>query len=266
MSKYLSKEEFRDLIERHQDGDKSATEILYTRNTDAINKAILKSTDFKPNTPDFEDAYQDLSIEFLKAIDRFNLEENDITPMTYIYTCLSLKSLEVGNKLKSEMNVNKHKINDLNKMLCFASKYMEEYNCAPSIEAMSKELKISVEGIKKLIYINEYQKTLVRLDERAGDGMGTTYATIGSLIPDRNTNIEEKIAIDSLVEECLGYLTKTQRKIVELHYLNGLKQVEVAKKINCTQNYVSKVLNDSIKRIKNRLGDRINEYREQAFN
>ena len=63
-------------------------------------------------------------------------------------------------------------------------------------------------------------------------------------------DVEENLINSILVSELFELLTKREKQVMYLYYYMHLSQTEIAKNIECSQAHVSRIITDSLKKMK----------------
>ena len=63
-------------------------------------------------------------------------------------------------------------------------------------------------------------------------------------------DIEENVINSILVSQLYKLLTKREKQVMYLYYYMHLSQTEIAKNIECSQAHVSRIITDSLKKMK----------------
>ena len=63
-------------------------------------------------------------------------------------------------------------------------------------------------------------------------------------------DVEENLINSILVSELFEFLTKREKQVMYLYYYMHLSQTEIAKNIECSQAHVSRIITDSLKKMK----------------
>lgn len=121
-------------------------------------------------------------------------------------------------------------------------------------------MKVIASQINILFRRFKYTKLIISLDETIAYNEKSEGLTIGEIVVDENTNIEEDvehIVMWSLIESELDCLTEKERNIIidkfGLYGNDPLLQRELAVKYNYSQGYICRIIANAIKKLKIRL-------------
>lgn len=218
-------------IQEAQNGSNEAMERLINDNNGLIWSIVKR---FKDRGYELEDLYQIGSIGCIKSIKRFDTSF-DVRLSTYAvpYILGEIKRfirddgpIKVSRSIK-ELAV---KIKDAQKH------YLMKYGKEPTIEVISKELKISKEEIASALdSINPVSSIY---DEAYSDGEGSI-----SVIDRISSNIDEPnmIADRLAIKQLINNLESRDKQLIMLRYYKGKTQTQVAKILGITQVQVSRI-------------------------
>lgn len=231
-SPLLSHEETLKLIEKSQQGDNEAKEILISNNLGLVRSVVSK---FLNIGYDRDDLFQLGSIGLIKAIYKFDSSFN-VKFSTYAVPMIlgeikrylrddgmvkvsrNLKQIAVKSKVTSEM---------LSKKL----------GREPTIDEIAKELNIEKEDLVMAIESNvsvEYLHGVIHEEE------GNPICLIDK-ISQKGEDEEEKIVGNILLKEILAKLDKRERQIIMLRYFDDRTQSEIGEILNISQVQVSRI-------------------------
>lgn len=204
-AKPLSAEEEKDYLERYENGDSSARDILIERNLRLVAHIVKKYS----SSNDTDDLISIGTIGLIKAISSFNAEK--------------------GTRLAT-----------------YAARCIEN------------EILMSLRANKKR------QAEVLLQDPVGKDSEGKEISLIDKLSNDEESvfdEVETKIQIKTLYEKMKQALKFRERKILELRYglcdSDSLTQKEIAKMMNISRSYVSRIEKRAIKKLADSFNDGI---------
>ncbi|WP_024620852.1 RNA polymerase sporulation sigma factor SigF [Metaclostridioides mangenotii] len=237
----LTHEETLELIERVQNGDEEAKEILISSNLGLVRSVVSK---FLNIGYDRDDLFQLGSIGLIKSIYKFDPKFN-VKFSTYavpmilgeikrylrddgmIKVSRSLKQIAVKAKMQSEIMTKK-------------------LGREPSIEELAKILEIEKEDLVMALEANfsvEYLHTVIHEEE------GAPICLIDKI--SMQGECEEEKAIDNiLLKDILNKLEKRERQIIVLRYFEDLTQSEIGQMLNISQVQVSRIEKKVLSKLK----------------
>lgn len=240
-----------ELIKRYKSGDNLAAEELMIKYDKLINRIAYKNKIKNTHLYDVEDLKQDLYIEFINVIDRFDINKN-IKFITFLYKSLELKSYKLiamntthlkdswvidGNNIISSCNKIGIQKEQITKELV-KKYYPRENKCNEQ----------TAEWI--LMYIKGYNTYY--LDSKGSEEDGNEMYNIICDNDNGYTEIEEEDTINKIIEG----IERTARRKTQVKYrnvierdinifkeiaLNGKGNKELAKELDTTHQNVSRI-------------------------
>ena len=219
------------LIERAQNGDKTARDTLFEENIGLIWSVAKR---FRNRGVDMEDLFQIGSIGLLKAVERFNLDY-DVKFSTY---AVPMIAGEIKRFLRDDgmIRVSRSLKEISYKAYAVRERLEKELNREPTVEEIAQAAGVSVEDLlmatEAAAEIESLQKVIYQ-----GDG---AEISLQDKLPERE-NAQEQ-ALDRLfLEEILQYLEPDERKLIYMRYFRNMTQTQVAKKLGVSQVQVSRM-------------------------
>ncbi|HGH5445334.1 TPA: SigF/SigG family RNA polymerase sporulation sigma factor [Clostridioides difficile] len=237
----LSHEETLELIEKVQNGDEEAKEILISSNLGLVRSVVSR---FLNIGYDREDLFQLGSIGLIKSIYKFDPKFN-VKFSTYavpmilgeikrylrddgmIKVSRSLKQIAVKAKMESE---------------ALTKKLGRE----PSIEELAKAIDVEKEDLVMAMEANfnvEYLQGVIHEEE------GFPICLIDK-ISMKGESEEEKVVDNILLKDILGRLDKRERQIIVLRYFEDMTQSEIGEMLNISQVQVSRIEKKVLSKLK----------------
>lgn len=219
------------LIERAQNGDKTARDTLFEENIGLIWSVAKR---FRNRGVEMEDLFQIGSIGLLKAMERFNLDY-DVKFSTY---AVPMIAGEIKRFLRDDgmIRVSRSLKEISYKAYAVRERLEKELNREPTVEEIAQAAGVSVEDLlmatEAAAEIESLQKVIYQ-----GDG---AEISLQDKLPERE-NAQEQ-ALDRLfLEEILQYLEPDERKLIYMRYFRNMTQTQVAKKLGVSQVQVSRM-------------------------
>lgn len=231
------------LIEKAQNGDKDAKEILVRENEPLI-KSVIKR--FYNRNIESEDLFQLGCMGFIKAIARFDKNYN-VKFSTY---AVPMIAGEVKRFLRDDGYV---KISRAVKTLAIQiNKYIQEEkaikNVNPSIDEISKKFNIEEQEV---IFIMESLSTPLSLSSPFEENNSRSQSLIDKIVVDDNLN--EDLLNNMLLKETIKNLDERDKTVILLRYFQDKTQSEIAKELNVSQVQVSRIENKIIEKIRSKI-------------
>ena len=226
----LSHEETLELIQRVQEGDEEAKEVLISSNLGLVRSVIGK---FSNIGYERDDLFQLGSIGLIKAIYKFDPSYN-VKFSTY---AVPMILGEIKRYLRDDGMV---KVSRSLKQLAIKVKMQGEalskkLGRDPTIEEIAE--KLGVEDVVMAIESNfsvEYLQGVIHEEE------GSPICLIDK-ISRKGDNEEDKVVDNILLKEVLGKLEKRERQIIMLRYFEDKTQSEIGQLLDISQVQVSRI-------------------------
>lgn len=228
----LSHEETLDLINKVQQGDEVAKEILIENNLGLVRSVVTK---FLNIGYDRDDLFQLGSIGLIKSIYKFDPKFN-VKFSTY---AVPMILGEIKRYLRDDGMV---KVSRSLKQIAIKAKTTSEIltkklGREPNVEELSYELGIEKEELVMALESNssvEYLNGVIHEEE------GSPICLIDK-ISMKGLNEEEKVVDNLLIKEMLGRLEKRERQIIMLRYFEDRTQSEIGELLSISQVQVSRI-------------------------
>ena len=239
--KLLSHEETLELIEKVQNGDEEAKEILIKNNLGLVRSVISK---FSNIGYERDDLFQLGSIGLIKSIYKFDPKFN-VKFSTY---AVPMILGEIKRYLRDDGMV---KVSRSLKQIAIKAKTQTEIltkklGREPSIEELAHELDVEKEDLVMAMEANfsvEYLHGVIHEEE------GSPICLIDK-ISLKGENEEEKVIDNLLLKQVLDKLEKRERQIIVLRYFEDKTQSEIGDILNISQVQVSRIEKKVLSKLK----------------
>lgn len=190
-----------------------------------------------------DDLFQIGCIGLIKSIDNFDLSLG-VQFSTY---AVPMIIGEIRRYLRDNNSIRvSRSIRDLAyKTIQFKEKYNKEKGREPTIEEISKELKVEKEEIT--LCLDAIQDPISLQEPIYNDGSESIY--IMDQVKD-SKNSDENWAENMTIAEALKRLNEKEKKIIQKRYFDGRTQMEVAEEIGISQAQVSRLEKSALEHIK----------------
>lgn len=240
--KLLTEKETKELLIRTKQGDKEAREKLIQGNLRLVLSVLQK---FIGRGESADDLFQVGVIGLIKAIDNFNVELN-VKFSTY---GVPMILGEIRRFLRDYQSVRvSRSLRDLAyKAMQAKEKLTNEKQCEPTIEEIAKEI-----GAKRadVVIALESITDPVSLFEPIYSDSGDTLYVLDQVSDKTDSNAALN---EMLVNDAVNKLPERERSILNLRYIQGKTQVEVAKAIGISQAQVSRLEKGAINNIRSQI-------------
>lgn len=227
----LSHEETIELIQRAQNGDMEAKDILVTYNLGLI-RSVLRG--FVNRGYEIEDLFQIGSIGLLKAIDKFDLSY-DVKFSTY---AVPMIVGEIKRFLRDDglVKVSRSLKHTAAKAKGAEERLLHELGREPTIQEIAADIGVDKEEVVMALEASYHPEYLYDIVHQSDSSPLYLIDKIS------NTADDEGELIDSLVlKEMLTKLKPRDRQVIILRYFKDKTQTEVAKQLDISQVQVSRI-------------------------
>ena len=228
------------LIGRAHQGDKEARERLFHENTGLIYCAAKR---FVGRGVDMEDLFQIGSIGLLKAVDKFDTSY-DVKFSTYAIPMIlgELKRFFRDDgmiKVSRSIKENQHRV------YLAREKIEKELGREPSLKEIAEMLEMPPEEVAMTMDSAAEVESLYRTVYQSE---GTDISLIDK-IPEKE-NAEEHLLNRIFLEEILGKLESSDRKLLYMRYFQDQTQTQIAEQLGVSQVQVSRMEKRILKKLR----------------
>ena len=239
-------EQTRALIGRAHQGDKEARDTLFEENTGLIYSVARR---FLGRGVEMEDLFQIGSIGLLKAVDKFD-PAFEVRFSTYAIPMIlgELKRFFRDDgmiKVSRSIKENQHRV------YLAREKIEKELGREPSLKEIAEMLGMPPEEVAMTLDSAAEVESLYRTVYQSE---GTDISLIDK-IPEKE-NAEEHLLNRIFLEEILGKLESSDRKLIYMRYFQDMTQTQVAERLGVSQVQVSRME----KRILGKLRQNLTKY------
>ena len=229
----------KELIERAHRGDEKARETLVLENMGLIGSIVRR---FAGRGYEQEDLFQIGSIGLIKAVDKFDTAF-DVKFSTY---AVPMIIGEVRRYLRdnNSVRVSRSLRDTAYKAIQAREKLSNELNREPRVEEIAKELDMNKEDV--VIALEAIVEPVSLYEPVYNEGGDAIY--VMDQIGDRNT--PDSWMDEIMIKDSIKKLSQREKNILNLRFMLGKTQTEVAKEIGISQAQVSRLEKSALKRIK----------------
>ena len=236
----LTKQEKEELFIEIKKGNKEAREKFIKGNLRLVLSVIQR---FYGRGENADDLFQVGCIGLIKAIDNFDLSQN-VQFSTY---AVPMIIGEVRRYLRDNNSIRvSRSVRDLAyKAMQYKEKYTKEHGKEPTIEQISKELKVSREEIA--FSFDAIQDPISLQEPVYNDGSESIYV-VDQVKDTKNT--DESWVENMTIKQTMKKLNNKEKMIITKRFFEGRTQMEVAEEIGISQAQVSRLEKSAIEHIK----------------
>lgn len=228
-----------ELLKKAQAGDNNAREELINGNLKLVLSVIQRFTN---RGEPLDDLFQVGCIGLIKAIDNFNLNL-DVRFSTY---AVPMIIGEVRRYLRdnNSMRVSRSMRDTAYKAIQAKEKLSNELDRDPTIEEIAKELDMKKESV--VIALEAIVEPVSLYEPVYSDGGDAIY--VMDQIGDKNT--ADSWMDEILLKDSIRKLSDREKRILNLRFMLGKTQTEVAEEVGISQAQVSRLEKGALKKIK----------------
>lgn len=238
--KVLKEDKKLELIIRAHNGDKSARDEMIQGNLKLVLSVIQR---FSNRGEPLDDLFQVGCMGLIKAIDNFN------TDLQVKFSTYAVPMIigEVRRYLRdnNSVRVSRSLRDTAYKAIQVRERLSNELNREPKVEEIARELDMSKEEV--VIALEAIVEPVSLYEPVYNDGGDAIY--VMDQIGDKNT--PDSWMDEIMVRDQIKKLSQREKNILNLRFMLGKTQTEVAKEIGISQAQVSRLEKGALKKIKN---------------
>lgn len=237
--KVLKEDKKLELIKKAHEGDKAARDEMIQGNLKLVLSVIQR---FSNRGEPLDDLFQVGCMGLIKAIDNFN------TDLQVRFSTYAVPMIigEVRRYLRdnNSVRVSRSLRDTAYKAIQVREKLSNELNREPKVEEIAKELNMNKEDV--VIALEAIVEPVSLYEPVYNEGGDAIY--VMDQIGDRNT--PDSWMDEILIKDSIKKLSDREKNILNLRFMLGKTQTEVAKEIGISQAQVSRLEKSALKRIK----------------
>lgn len=237
--KVLKEDKKLELIKRAHNGDKAARDEMIQGNLKLVLSVIQR---FSNRGEPLDDLFQVGCMGLIKAIDNFN------TDLQVRFSTYAVPMIigEVRRYLRdnNSVRVSRSLRDTAYKAIQVRERLSNELNREPRVEEIAKELDINKEDV--VIALEAIVEPVSLYEPVYNEGGDAIY--VMDQIGDRNT--PDRWMDEIMIRDSIKKLSQREKNILNLRFMLGKTQTEVAKEIGISQAQVSRLEKSALKRIK----------------
>ena len=238
--KVLKEDKKLELIIRAHNGDKSARDEMIQGNLKLVLSVIQR---FSNRGEPLDDLFQVGCMGLIKAIDNFN------TDLQVNFSTYAVPMIigEVRRYLRdnNSVRVSRSLRDTAYKAIQVRERLSNELNREPKVEEIARELDMSKEDV--VIALEAIVEPVSLYEPVYNDGGDAIY--VMDQIGDKNT--PDSWMDEIMIRDQIKKLSQREKNILNLRFMLGKTQTEVAKEIGISQAQVSRLEKGALKKIKN---------------
>lgn len=237
--KVLKEDKKLELIKKAHNGDRNARDEMIQGNLKLVLSVIQR---FSNRGESLDDLFQVGCMGLIKAIDNFN------TDLQVRFSTYAVPMIigEVRRYLRdnNSVRVSRSLRDTAYKAIQAREKLSNELNREPRVEEIAKELDMNKEDV--VIALEAIVEPVSLYEPVYNEGGDAIY--VMDQIGDRNT--PDSWMDEIMIKDSIKKLSQREKNILNLRFMLGKTQTEVAKEIGISQAQVSRLEKSALKRIK----------------
>ncbi len=237
--KVLKEDKKLELIQKAHNGDRNARDEMIQGNLKLVLSVIQR---FSNRGEPLDDLFQVGCMGLIKAIDNFN------TDLQVRFSTYAVPMIigEVRRYLRdnNSVRVSRSLRDTAYKAIQAREKLSNELNREPRVEEIAKELDMNKEDV--VIALEAIVEPVSLYEPVYNEGGDAIY--VMDQIGDRNT--PDSWMDEIMIKDSIKKLSQREKNILNLRFMLGKTQTEVAKEIGISQAQVSRLEKSALKRIK----------------
>lgn len=243
----------KELLHKSKSNENVMNELVISEDAEKFIKYVIKTYTNSPvkfmlfNQVEFDDLMQLGRIGLFKGIKDSDLDKTTNELQRYFYLRILAELREVARSNSSNNIVISQRIRGMySTYLKFHNDFFTKNYCDPSIKEVMLEFSINKEDAYDLVY--GMQSTISDTVETKS-GSINLMDILSVRYFDFTKSVEQKVINRLILEEKLSLLKNKERKVLELKYLFGYKNSEIARRLGCANSMINKHLNNAFKRL-----------------
>ena len=237
-------EEWRNSIQKAQDGDKCIRDALVTENIGLIYMVLKR---FHNRGTEQEDLFQIGVIGLIKAIDKFDLSR-ELSFSTY---AVPMIIGEIRRFLRDDgmLHISRQIKDNARKIAAAKEELKKNHKHDPTMQDLMEATGLSAEDILAAMEASTEVESIYQPIGNASEG---GQILIADQLEDTKKN-EQELINRITVAQMLDSLAEQERKLIELRYMEGKTQSESAKVLGMNQVAVSRLEKKILLRLRQQL-------------
>lgn len=238
--KVLKESEKRELLERTKQGDKTAREELVNGNLRLVLSVIQR---FSNRNENMDDLFQVGCIGLIKSIDNFDINQQ-VRFSTY---AVPMIAGEIRRYLRDNtpIRVSRSMRDTAYHAIQVREKLTNSLDREPTITEIANEMGLKREDV--VIALEAIVDPVSLYEPVYSDGGDTIY-----VMDQISDNCSDEGWIDEmLIYQSIENLSDREKRILNLRFMKGMTQIEVASEIGISQAQVSRLEKGALRKIKN---------------
>lgn len=237
--KVLTESEKTELLRKVKSGDKKSRDELISGNLRLVLSVIQRFTNRGEN---LDDLFQVGCIGLIKSIDNFDISQQ-VRFSTYAVPMI-IGEIRRYLRDNNSLRVSRSMRDTAYRAMQARERLQNELQREPTVEEIAKELEVPKENV--VLAIEAITEPVSLYEPVYSDGTDTIY--VMDQVGDNNT--DEDWLDEILLRESIENLNSREKNILNMRFLQGKTQMEVAEEIGISQAQVSRLEKGALARIK----------------
>lgn len=243
-AKILTAKEEKEYFEKIRNGDTKAKEEFVKLNLKLVLSVAKRYSSYSGNFTEL-DIIQEGNVGLLTAISKYEPEKgNKFSTYAVWWINQSIKRA-LEDKTRT-VRIPNHRIQKINKINKFITKYKAEYGEEPTIEVIAENLGESVAIIRKTML---YNNGIISLNTNFTEEKDTE---LGDIISNGFNLEEEVVKKDQLMSlsNSIKLLSQEEKEIIDLKFYKNYKISQIERLLGIPRTKINKILEDSLQKMR----------------
>lgn len=243
-AKILTAKEEKEYFEKIRNGDTKAKEEFVKLNLKLVLSVAKRYSSYSGNFTEL-DIIQEGNVGLLTAISKYEPEKgNKFSTYAVWWINQSIKRA-LEDKTRT-VRIPNHRVQKINKINKFITKYKAEYGEEPTIEVIAENLGESVAIIRKTML---YNNGIISLNTNFTEEKDTE---LGDIISNGFNLEEEVVKKDQLMSlsNSIKLLSQEEKEIIDLKFYKNYKISQIERLLGIPRTKINKILEDSLQKMR----------------
>ncbi|QFT89492.1 RNA polymerase sigma-F factor [Bacillus sp. THAF10] len=240
---YLKDHEVKELIQRSQDGEQEARDMIVQKNMRLVWSVVQR---FMNRGYEPDDLFQIGCIGLLKSVDKFDLSY-DVKFSTYAVPMI-IGEIQRFIRDDGSVKVSRSLKEIANKIRKAKDELSKRYGRVPTVNEIAEFLEITAEEV---VLAQEAARAPSSIHETVYENDGDPITLLDQIADHSEHRWFDKIALKEAIEE----LDEREKLIVYLRYYKDQTQTEVAQRLGISQVQVSRLEKKILQQMKDRMDE-----------